>query len=56
MAEATLDSVKETAKEQKLVGYVCKVKCFWNNILYNAGDTVYIPAGTKTPEWFEKAK
>lgn len=35
--------------------YKCVTKCYWKGQLYNEGDTVTVPSGTKVPAHFTKA-
>ena len=42
-------------ESKKQTNYKCVTKCYWKGQLYNEGDTVTVPSGTKVPSHFAKA-
>ena len=55
-AQAAASNPAQTNSEsKKLTKYKCVTKCYWKGQLYNEGDNVTVPSGTKIPSHFAKA-
>lgn len=54
-AAQTAATAQNDAAPKGGTAYKCVTKCYWKGQLYNEGDTVTVPSGTKVPSHFVKA-